>query len=310
MADSNSPLYIRPDLTAIAIKYRGQGYIADQAMPRVPVSKQEFTHLSDRMADWITPPDTLVGRTGQPNQLANAAQDPTQYATSNQGLDEPVPNQDQDNGPNETAEGRATQRVMELVMMRREIRVSSICANPANFTQSTTLSGASQWSDYAGSDPQAAIMDALDVPFKRPNLGVMGRAVATKLIQHPKIVQAVRGTDQGAGKVTLAELAALLELDQILVGSGWYNSAAKGQAPVKTRIWGKFAAFAYVNAMLGGPDGGTTWGYTAQFGERIAATYPDPKVGLFGGVWVRAGESVKEVVAAPEFGVQFLAAVA
>jgi hypothetical protein len=309
MADANSPLYIHPTLTAIAIKYRQDGFIADQVLPRVPVDRQEFIHLSDRLGDWITPPDDLVGRTGTPNALANSAQDPTTLATSNRGLDEAVPNQDAQNGPTESALGRATQRIMSLVELRREIRVANLFATAANFTYTTTLSGTGQWSDYTNSDPVAALLAELDKPFVRPNALVMGREVWTKLRQHPVVVEGILGTGAVRGVVDLQAVAALLEIDRIIVGSGWWNSAAKGQTVTKARVWGKHCCGVYLGG-LGGPDGGNTWGYTAQFGSRVAGTYVDPKIGLWGGVYVRAGESVKEVVAAPEFGFQFLNAVA
>ena len=309
MADTNSPLFIRPDLSAIAIKYRQDNMVADEVMPRIKVEKQEFIHLADRMAEWITPPDTMVGRTGAPNMLSNSFEDPTQLATVNQGLDEPVPNQDQLNGPNESALGRATQRVVSLLELRREIRVAGMCATGANFTYTTTLSGTSQWSDYVNSDPVGTILPQLDIPFMRPNILVMSREVWTKLRAHPKILMAIFGAVKTGGLANREQVAGLFEVDKLVIGSGFYNSAAKGQTLAKTRIWGKHLVGFYQHA-LGGPDGGNTWAYTAQFGDRVAATYPDPKVGLFGGEWVRAGESVKEVIAAPEFAFQFLNAVA
>ncbi len=315
MATANSPLYISPALSAIAIKYRQAGFVADDVMPRVSVDRQEFVHLKDRLADWITPPETLVGRTSKVNELASSAQDPTSLATANYGLDEPVPNQDSSNGPSESALARGTMRVMSLLELRREIRVASIFATAANFNTSTTLSGTSQWSDYSNSDPLSVLLTELEKPFMRPNVLVMGRDVWIKLRAHPKIVAAVLGQAgtgsalTAAGVVSLQAVADLLEVDRIIVGGNWYNSAAKGQTPVQARVWGKICCGIYLSS-LGGPDGGNTWGYTAQFGDRIAGTTePDRNIGLWGGTYVRAGESVKEVVSAPEFGFQFLAAV-
>lgn len=308
MADGNSPLFINPTLSAIAIKYRQAGFVADDIMPRMNVDHQEFYALKDRMADWITPPDTTVGRLGKPHQLANSFQDQTLLATANQGLDEPVPNQDAMNGPSESALARATQRVMSLVMMRRELRVAAVVANSSNYNDSTTLSGTSQWSDRTNSNPLNDLLTYLDKPFIRPNTLVMGRDVWTQLCQHPKIISSLSMLSVAAAKVSQDQVAALLEVDRIIVGNGWYNTAAKGQAVSKSRIWGKFCAGVYLGQ--NGSDAGNTWGYTAQFGARVAGTYQDPTLGLFGGVYVRAGESVKEVVAAPEFGFLISGAVA
>ena len=53
-----------------------------------------------------------------------------------------------------------------------------------------------------------------------------------------------------------------------------------------------------------------TYGITGQWGERIAGTRVDPEIGLKGGVRVRVGEEVKEVVLANDLGYFFQNAVA
>ena len=303
MADSNSPLVIVPSLSAIAIKYRQKGFIADLILPRVTVDKMEFIHVADRIGDWITQVDTQVGRTGKVNQLTNTLQDPTYLATRNQGLDEAVANQDQMNGPTESALMRATQHVMSLVELGREYRVASLVSNPGNYNYSTTLSGTSQWSDYVNSNPLTDINTYLDNCFMRPNKLVMGRSVWTKLKQHPKILAAAFGSvnPQSNSQVLKSHLADIFEVEEIIVGDGWGNAANKGQTVSKARIWGKFLAGIYQGDNVSS-DSGNTWGYTAQFGDRIAGTIASPDIGLFGGQYVRAGESVREVISAPEFG--------
>lgn len=306
-----SPFVQVPTLTAVAIKYRQKSFIADRVMPRVMVDAQEFIYAKDRMADWITPVETFVGRTGMVNELANSQQDPTYLATQDQGLDEKVPNRDARNGPAESALMRATQRVMSLVELRREQRVAAIMTTAGNYAFSTTLSGTSQWSDYNGSNPIDALLNELDKPFMRPNKVVMGRSVWTKLSMHPKVIEAAFWSGAQAGKVQQQQVANLLEVDEIIVGDGWFNTAAKGQTMVQTRLWGKFCAGIYQSeADAIDPQGGNSWGFTAQFDQRVAGTITDPDIGLFGGVRVRAGESVREVVPAPEFGFLFNNAIA
>lgn len=45
-----------------------------------------------------------------------------------------------------------------------------------------------------------------------------------------------------------------------------------------------------------------TFGFTAEYGTRIAGAEYDSRIGLRGGRRVRVGESVKEIVCAPELG--------
>lgn len=306
MADANSGLYIRPDLSAIAIKYRQDDMIADDVMPRVPVEKQEFIYLADRIQDWITPIDTEVGRVGRVNQIGTSFQDPVTLSTRNQGLDEIVPNQDVMNGPTESALGRATELVMSLVALKRELRVAAICNNAANFEFSAALSGSALFSDTGAGyvSPIVTLNYYLNQPFKRPNVIVMGRMVWTQLSQHPAILAAAFGAvnPQGNASVSQQRLADILEVKKIIVGDGWVNTANKGQPVNMQRIWGNMLIAFYQGQQ--GQENGNSWGYTAQFGDRIAGTLPKPSVGLFGGVAVRAGESVLEVVTAPQFGFQ------
>lgn len=308
---SISPLVIVPSLSAVAIKYRQKTFIADQVLPRVKVDTQEFIYAKDRMEDWITPVETFVGRTGLVNELANSQQDPTYLATRDQGLDERVPNRDAKNSPAESALMRATQRVMSLVELRREQRAAAIATTVGNYAFTATLAGTAQWSDKVNSDPLNVILDYLDKPFMRPNKLIMGRSVWTALSQHPRMIEAAFWAGAQSGKVTKQQVAELLEVEELIVGDGWFNSAAKGQALVQTRLWGKFLAGVYQSEVDQiDPEGGNSWGFTAQFGERVAGTIVDPDVGMYGGVRVRAGESVREVVPAPEFGFLLSAVIA
>lgn len=305
MADANSGLYIRPDLSAIAIKYRQKKFIADDVLPRIHVDKQEFTYLKDQLADWITPVDTEVGRTGYVNELGADFQNAVTLATRNQGLDEFVPNQDVMNGPTESALGRATMKVMGLVELKREMRVAGIFINAANFGFSAALSGSSLFSSYVTYvSPIITIKYYLDQCFMRPNVLIMGRAVWTQLSQHPAILTAAFGgvNPQGDAIASRQRLADILEVEKVIVGEGWVNTANKGQPVNMVRVWGNLFTGIYQGEQ--GDESGNSYGYTAQFGERIAGTIPEPKRSMFGGVNVRAGESVLEMVTAPEFGFQ------
>jgi len=68
-----------------------------------------------------------------------------------------------------------------------------------------------------------------------------------------------------------------------------------------TRIWGNHIALIYQDA-LPGPDGLITYGFTAQFGQRVANRIPKPETGLRGSEMVRVGEFVRELVVAGDMG--------
>ncbi len=201
--------------------------------------------------------------------------------------------------------GRATEQTTNLIVLDREVRTSALVFNNSSYAagNKTTLSGTNQWSDPASS-PLPVITDALDSMIMRANIGIFGRRTATMLRRHPKIVKAYNGSLGDDGMVPLAFLQDLLELEQILVGEARINTAKPGQNPLLARAWGPHASFIYRDRLADSRNG-TTFGFTAQWGDRIAGSIPDPDIGLRGGQRVRVGESVKELIAAKDLGFFF-----
>lgn len=305
-----APFPTDPALTAIAIAYKNGRMIADDVLPRVPVGKQEFKYTIQLLAEGFTVPETRVGRKGQPNQVEFSGDERT-ASTDDHALDAPVPMSDIENAPaNYDPLGNAAQRTTDLIILDREVRASGAVFNTVNYgaANKATLAGASQWSDPA-SNPLFAITNALDSCVMRPNIGTLGRTVSTALRRHPKIVKAYNGTTGEDGMVPLAFLADLLELEGIFVGESRLNIARPGQAANLQRVWGNHASFMFRDR-LANADSGTTFGFTAQWGDRIANKTFEKNIGMRGGWMVRVGESVKEVITAPDLGYFFENAVA
>lgn len=310
---ANAPFPIRSDLTAITLAYRNAKMIADSVLPRVPVGKQEFEYLLHTKADGFTMPNTNIGRKGRVNEVEfNATRLTSQ--TYDYGLEFAIPQTDIDNAPpNYSPEAVHTELTTDLILLGREQRVATAVFTAGNYptANKATLSGTSQWS-HASSDPVNAILAALDVPMVRPNIAVMGRAVWTKVRQHAKVVAAVFGTGGNAatgGTVTRQAFADLFELDELLIGEAWINSANAGQTASYGRLWGKHCSLLYRNPQAQ-PTMGVTFGLTAQWGGRIAGTWPDKNIGLRGGVRGRVGEGVRELITASDVGYLFTDAVA
>ena len=299
-----APFPIQPELTAIAIGYRNSALIADEVLPRVQVGKQEFKYLKYDLADSFTVPDTRVGRTSRPTEVSFAATEVTS-ACNGYGLDDPIPQSDIDNAPpNYNPLGRSTEVLTDLILLAREQRTANLVFNTASYTASTNrtqLSGTSQFSDYTNSNPITALLAGLDACVMRPNILILGQAVWSKLRQHPKVAQALFGANGTSGIVTREQLAQALEIEEVWVGQGWANTAKKGQTASLSRLWGKHAAAIYRDR-LADTNRGTTFGLTAQWGERVSGSIPDEDIGLKGGQRVRVGEYVKELVTATDLG--------
>lgn len=303
---AKAPFPIVPYLTSIAIGYRNRRLIADQVLPRVTVGAQEFKYFKLAVENGFTIPNTRVGRTSQPNKVEFTADEVTD-STRDWGLEDPIPQADVDNARNNPAlgdpEGRSTEYLSNLIALDREVRVAGKVFDPNNYgaANKDTLEDEEQFSDFTNSDPIGVIQAALDSMIMRATTMVMGRVVASTLVRHPKIVKAFNGTAGDSGIVPLEFLGRLFELDQVLVGEGWVNTAKKGQAPNLQRVWGNALSLLFQDP-LATTQNGTTFGFSAQWGTRIAGSIPDSDIGLRGGVRVRVGESLCEVITAADLG--------
>lgn len=311
-----APFPVNPQLTAIAIAYRNRALIADRVLPRATVGKESFKYLEHHLGDGITIPSTLVGRRGRPHEVEFSAIEKTASVNSF-GLEFSVPFDDIENAkdPNVNYDplAKATEFTSDLVALDREQRTANIVFNPATYPVAnvTTLSGTGQWND-ATSDPIRVMLTAMDAMIVRPNIAVMGRAAATQLQMHPKVVAAVyagAGNASVGGIVGIEALATILGLDEIIVGEAHVNTAKPGQTVTRSRLWGKHVALLYRNPQAM-PNMGVTFGLTAQWQTRFTSTWEDRDIGLRGGIRGRVGESVRETVLAADAGYLFANAVA
>lgn len=306
-----APFPIDPVLTAIAIAYKNEEYVADQVLPRITVGRSEFKWRKYDLGEAFRIPDTKVGRRGRPSEVEFTYTEET-GSVKDYGLDDPIPQSDIDNaaGTPYNPVSNATERLTDLILLDREARVATKVFDINNYpsAQRTTLSGTSQWSDPTSS-PLDAVLTALDAMIIRANTLVIGQAVWTKLKRHPKLVKAMHGNSGDEGAVTKAFLAELLEIQRVVVGAGWKATSKEGQTVAMARLWGKHAALLNINPNAGAGNV-PTFGFTAQWGSRVAGSRPDPDIGLRGGTRVRSGESVEEVICASDMGYFFADAVA
>lgn len=299
---SQAPFPIDPHLTAIAIAYKNPAYIADLVLPRAPVAKKEFKYGVYPIDEGFSVPDSLVGRKSRPAQVSFTRKEAT-GACEDYALDDDIPQDDINQAPaNYNPKGRSVEGIMNYLAIGREKRAADLVFNPSNYAAENkiALSGASRFSDPS-SDPLGLLLDGLDACLMRPNKIVIGGEVWKKLRTHPKVVKAVNGNSGDSGIVSRAALAEEFEVQEVLVGQSRLNTAAKGKDVTLEQIWGNAIALIYIDPTADA-RGGLTFGFTAQFGAREASEIPNPHVGMRGGVTVRAGESLAEIIVASRAG--------
>lgn len=307
------PFSVDPVLTGITIGYTNPdlNLIADRVLPRVEVGGEIFKWMEYPLAEGFTLPDTEVGRKGRVNQVEFTSVE-KDGSVKTYGLADVIPNSDisaakaqRDAGLSHyDPKSRATHWLTNLIVLDREVRVAAVVQSPANYAPArvTALAGGQRFDDYTNSDPIDVIKAAIESTLIfRPNTVAMGFPVWSKLRSHPHLVNAVKGNVSSRGIISQQEFKDLFEIPNLLIGEGWVNTARKGQATNLQRVWGKSISLLYIDRQAG-PEGGVTWGFSPQFGARIAGALPASNVGLEGGEEVRVGEKITEIVVAKDAG--------
>ncbi len=316
---ASGPYEVQTRLTQIAQAAMPAGLIADEVCPRVRTG-YKFTYTTLSEEDLLSIPDVRASRAGHLNQVEFGATDTT-ASVVDYGLEDPIPSRDIEEAQAQEVAfdplEQAAVSTAELVKLARERRVAELVTSAGNYADdhSATLAGNAQWS-HASSNPRRAILEALDVPLVRPNVLVLGQKVWTALRQHPKIVEAVAATgagDQASGIVMKEAVAELFEVDRVLVGMAWYQSAKRGQDDVFTRLWGRHACAIHVRRdMVSARDRMPKFCWTADaLGGLQVGTYEEPARGVNrGSTVVKVSECVKELVSYPRAGYLWRNAVA
>jgi len=137
----------------------------------------------------------------------------------------------------------ATILVQQALMLEREKALADLMGDTAVLTQNTTLSGTSQWNDYANSTPEVDIITAKTAVFNATGLEanrvVMSRAVVEVLRLHPFFVDQVRGVRLPSNDDVVNILKGFFGFEEVVIGRAKYVSSVEGQTDVLADVWGK-----------------------------------------------------------------------
>ncbi|MCM2319052.1 MAG: major capsid protein [Pseudomonas sp.] len=161
----------------------------------------------------------------------------------------------------------SVRKVLNVMALEREKQAADLARNDALYaaTNKETLTSTAQWSDST-SDPIADILDAKEAirqqVGERPNVLTLGPKVLTALRNHPKILDRL-STSADRPPASLAQLAALFEIPQIVEGEAVYHDGTQFQD-----VWGKDAILAYTTPASLAEMGSPSFGYTYQLEGR------------------------------------------
>lgn len=295
--------YVRPTegdvhvdrpLTNISIAFfqEADGFVANRVFPGIPVtSKSDSYWTIDRAEFFRNQVERRAPGTRAP--LINWKVSTDNYNSNRESVGTGVPDEVRSNADSPLSIDRsATELVTEQGLIKQELDWVTkyfTAGNPGDtwtfdVDGNATDSGAAFdptdlannqrlfWSS-ANSTPIENIREGKrfvqSVTARRPNVLVLGRAVFDVLLDHPDIVGRLdRGQTTGPAIVQREALAALFELEEILVMDGIQNTAAENLAASYAFIGGNNALLAHRanNPGLLVPSAGYTFNWTGFLG--------------------------------------------
>lgn len=275
-------VHVDRPLTQIAIAFaqNPEVFIADRVFPILPVGKQTDKYFQIPKGDWFR--DEMQKRA--PGALSaerthNVSTD--SYSCDVWALHEMLADQVRANYDSPLqADREITEGLTQAGMIRKELQwVSDYFGASKWSVDQTGVDSASPTTNEVGRWDRADSTPIEDVRAGkrrvqartgyRPNKLVIGREVYDALLDHPDIVGRLdRGQTNGPAIVMRQNLAALFELDEVLVMDSVVNSAVEGATDSIDFIGGKSALLVYAAPSPGlyTPSGGYTFSWTGLLG--------------------------------------------
>jgi hypothetical protein len=263
-----SMVHIDQALTQVSVAYRNSQYVADSIFPVIPVTKQSNKYFIYSKDNFRTLDDAR--RPGaRANEIEWTLSTDTYYCEGH-ALAQAIPDELRANADQAIdVDVDTTEVLTDLIYLQREILVASKATNSSVITQSTTLSGTSQWSDYTNSNPIQAVENQKATILKQigrlPNSMLVSYPVFTALRNHPAIIDRFKYAQVGV--VQPDHLKSVFNVDNFYIGSAIKNLAKEGATDNLDYIWGKNALLFYRPPVAGRRTVSLGYQFTLAFGS-------------------------------------------
>lgn len=248
-----SQVHIDAALVNVSVAYKNPAYIASALAPEVPVRKQSdyyFIYDSERESMRATDDQRAPG--AEANEV-NFHLSSDRYYCDDHALESAIPDEERANAdPAIQPDIDRVEFLTNKILLNQEINLANLITTSSSISNET-LSGTDQWDDFTNSDPvlevEAHKADIQSAAQVMPNTLVLPYEVYTKVRFHPKVTDKVQYS--GVPVVSEDILAQVFDVERVLVPRAFNNTAAPGQSPSLSYIWGKNALLCYVPPRAG-----------------------------------------------------------
>lgn len=293
---SRSDVHVDGPLTSVSLAFiqSTDAFVADRAFPRMGVAKQTDSYFTyDR--GYFNRAEMQKRAPATESAGANYSISTDSYAADVWALHRDIADQVRANADSPISLDREAALLLSgQALLRKETEWASAhfvtgvwTTERAGVAATPTGTQFLRWDDAASTpieDVRQGVRAVHQSTGFRPNKMVVGRIVYDALLDHPDIVGRLdRGQTSGTAMVMRENLAALFEMQEVLVMDAIQNTALEGLTNVHSYIGGKHAVLLYTPASPGlmVPSAGYTFTWTGllgggALGSRISRMRMDP----------------------------------
>ena len=236
-------------LTGVSQAYKPSNYISELILPII--KHDQYSGLLGKYGkEHLRIVNALAGGEGKYGRVKPMLTSTDRFQIEGHGLETALTKQDMANYSTPfNARRDKTMFLTTMLWLEKEKLLADTIFDPAIITQNTPLTGTAKWSDVDNSDP-VSDSDAAHAVIEaqtgmQANKLVINKSVLRKLKRNVAILDKLGYKNNRAGKLSNQEIAEALDVEEIIIASAKYNSAAKGQADIFSDVWTDNAAFLY-----------------------------------------------------------------
>lgn len=243
-------LHIDVPLSNVAIDYQPQELIAPRFAPVVPVpnltgiiptfSRRDRVATVDDLRAPGTEANIIRREVGSDSFVCKGRALKDKVTLEDRNNADPIYVQKLYNGSVEFTTGR--------LLLNWEVRLANQVTSGSNVGSYSAV--ASSWSDHTNSNPlndvYTAIDNVKDRTGVRPNKVTFGEFAWRHFHRNDTVRNLIFGTNNGGGYPTEAQAAALLGVDEIMIGGAYKDTANREQTESLKQVWHDNVIVSYV----------------------------------------------------------------
>lgn len=246
-----------------ALAMNQQGFIGHRVLPPIPVAKNASSFAKIPIKALLSPIESTKRASKAGYKRSDFTCDQDSYAVEDHGVEEELDDETLDLYRDVIrAEAIHSQRAINRVAQAYENDVAAAVFNTTTWTGATLSTAVgTPWSTIASADPVADIDAAIEKVKgncgRKPNTLILTDLAFRKITRCASITDKIKYSgfsDPTKDPAFIQALKDLLQLDEILTGSAFKNTAGDGAAASLSRLWDSTKAMVCCTARQGNMD--------------------------------------------------------